>query len=179
MQAFKGVIQGMLPQEIFCILTPKSPLSWVSESFRKDNYILLRWKPCIDRLFHHSQFPAENLIPCLMPGNREKKNLSNPFSRFQLAQVIIIVVIIIIIIIIIIIVVVVVIVIIKNIFFMKSLTDFCNTVETGVDQRLGFQSLRSMVRSFPFIVRAFHSFSVNFDMKRAFWPLGLKNKVYT
>ena len=27
---------GMLPQDIFWILTPQSPLSWVSESFRQD-----------------------------------------------------------------------------------------------------------------------------------------------
>ena len=46
----------MLPQEIFWILTPSSPLSWVSESFRWDI----------------GQFNSPRI-----------KHLSNPFSRFQ------------------------------------------------------------------------------------------------
>ena len=46
----------MLPQEIFWILTPSSPLSWVSESFRWDI----------------GQFNSPRI-----------KYLSNPFSRFQ------------------------------------------------------------------------------------------------
>ena len=33
-----GGSRGMLPQEIFWILTTQSPLSWVSESFRQDIY---------------------------------------------------------------------------------------------------------------------------------------------
>ena len=46
----------MLPQEMFWILTPSSPLSWVSESFRWDI----------------GQFNSPRI-----------KHLSNPFSRFQ------------------------------------------------------------------------------------------------
>ena len=46
----------MLSQEIFWILTPSSPLSWVSESFRWDI----------------GQFNSPRI-----------KHLSNPFSRFQ------------------------------------------------------------------------------------------------
>ena len=33
-----GGSRGMLPQEIFWILTTQSPLSWASESFRQDIY---------------------------------------------------------------------------------------------------------------------------------------------
>ena len=47
---------GMLHQQIFWILTPSSPLSWVSESFRWDI----------------GQFHSPRM-----------KHLSNPFSRFQ------------------------------------------------------------------------------------------------
>ena len=46
----------MLPQEMFWILTPSSPLSWVSESFRWDI----------------GQFNSPRI-----------KHLSDPFSRFQ------------------------------------------------------------------------------------------------
>ena len=65
----------MLSREIVRILTPLSPLSWVSESFRQDI----------------GQFHAPRM-----------KHLSNPFSRFQLGK-----------------------------FFMKNVTDFHKTVETG------------------------------------------------
>ena len=51
-----GGYGGMLPQEIFWILTPSSPLSWVSESFRWDI----------------GQFHSPRM-----------QHLSNPFSRFQ------------------------------------------------------------------------------------------------
>ena len=51
-----GRYGGMLPQEIFWILTPSSPLSWVSESFRWDI----------------GQFHSPRM-----------QHLSNPFSRFQ------------------------------------------------------------------------------------------------
>ena len=42
---FLGGSGGMLPWEIFLILTPLSPLFWLSESFRQDiaSSILLRW----------------------------------------------------------------------------------------------------------------------------------------
>ena len=35
-----GVVRGCAPREIFWMLTPQSPLSWVSESFIKDIYWL-------------------------------------------------------------------------------------------------------------------------------------------
>ena len=36
--------RGGLPQEIFLIFTPYSPLSWVSESFRQDIGQISSWK---------------------------------------------------------------------------------------------------------------------------------------
>ena len=110
-----GVFGDMLPLEIFGILTFKSPLFWISESFRQDigkfQWLLLLSKPVADirRVCSARSRALAKCSPNLfVPIYYHTIYQISTWKDFLL----------------------------KVYLFMKHLTDFRKTLETGVDPRL-------------------------------------------
>lgn len=98
-----GVWGHALP-DIFLILIPQSPLSWISESVRQDigQFCSPQMKPY--KSAHYFIKVSFHVVADMEQGE------SKPLSRFQFGKL--------------------------RLFIIKSLTDFCKTVRTGVDPRL-------------------------------------------
>ena len=111
-----GVVKDMLPGKfIFGILTFKSPLFWISESFRQDigkfQWLLLLSKPVVD-IRRVCSARSRALTKC-------SPNLFVPIYYHTIYQISTWKVF-----------------LLKVYLFMKHLTDFRKTLETGVDPRL-------------------------------------------